>query len=306
MKDITFFDLVIPWIVETLTAFAESGLNVLIIVGLAFLAVKSANVALPRINRFLVQSRSVDEKDPAAHEKRVTTITGLLGTSVASLIWVTAILMALQQLGIDVAPVLASVGIVGLAIGFGAQNLVRDFIGGFFLILENQVRVGDVIAVNGTGGLVENINFRTLVLRDLSGVVHVFPHGTITTLSNRTKGWSAYVMDIGVAYKEDTDKVAEIMKAIGEEMQGDTIYGPKILEPIEVFGVDQFGDSAVIIKARLKTVPIQQWFVGREYLRRLKKAFDAKKIEIPFPHRTLYMGEASGPFKLANPIPHTA
>ena len=305
MKDATL-DLVVSWIINTLTAFAESGLNVLIIVGLAFLAVKSASGALARVNRCLIQSQSVDEKDPEAHEKRITTITGLMGTIVATLIWVTALLMTLQQLGIDVAPVLASVGIVGLAIGFGAQNLVRDFISGFFLILENQVRVGDVVSVNGTGGLVENINFRTLILRDLSGVVHVFPHGIITTLSNRTKGWSAYVMDIGVAYKEDTDEVTAIMKKVGEEMERDTIYGPRILEPIEVFGVDQFGDSAVIIKARMKTVPVQQWFVGREYLRRLKKAFDAKNIEIPFPHRTLYMGEASAPFKLANPMHHTA
>lgn len=301
MKDATF-DLAISWIVKTLPAFAESGLNVLIIVGLAFFAVKSASGALARVDRFLVQSRSVDEKDPEAHEKRITTITGLASTIVTTLIWVAALLTAMQQLGIDVAPVLVSVGIGGLAIGFGAQNLVRDFISGFFLISENQVRVGDVVSVNGTGGLVESINFRTLVLRDLSGVVHVFPHGTITTLSNRTKEWSAYVMDIGVAYKEDTDEVMDIMKEVGEEMQRDTTYGPRILEPIEVFGVDQFGDSAVIIKARLKTVPIQQWFVGREYLRRLKKAFDAKSIEIPFPHRTLYMGEASAPFKFESHI----
>ena len=301
MKDVTF-DLFVPWLVETLTAFAESGLQVLIIVGLAVLVVKSANFALSRMNKFLVQSRSVNETDPEAHEKRITTITGLLNTIVVTLIWVTALLMALEQLGIDVVPVLGSVGIVGLAIGFGAQNLVRDFISGFFLIVENQVRIGDVAVVNGTGGLVESINFRTLTLRDLSGVVHVFPNGTITTLSNRTKEWSAYVMDIGVAYKEDTDQVTTIMKEVGDEMQRDEVYGPKILEPIEIFGVDQFEDSAVVIKARLKTVPIQQWFVGREYRRRLKKAFDAKNIEIPFPHRTLYMGEASAPFKVDNLI----
>lgn len=305
MKD-AMSDLVVSWALETLTVFAESGLNVLTIVGLAFLAVKSASGVLARVNRFLVQSRSVDEKDPEAHEKRITTIIGLVDTIVATLIWVTALLMILQQVGIDVAPVLASVGIVGLAIGFGAQNLVRDFISGFFLILENQVRIGDVAVVNGTGGLVESINFRTLILRDLSGVVHVFPHGTITTLSNRTKEWSAYVMDIGVAYKEDTDKVMAIMKEVGEDMQRDEMYGSQILEPIEIFGVDQFEESAVVIKARLKTIPIQQWFVGREYRRRLKKAFDAKHIEIPFPHRTLYMGEASPPFQFVNSIRHAS
>ena len=292
-----------PWMVETLTTFAESSLKVLMILGLAYFVVRSTHFALPKINKALVKSRTLDEKDPEAQEKRIRTITSLLSTIVVTLIWVTALLMTLEQLGLDVAPVLASAGIVGLAIGFGAQNLVRDIISGFFLILENQVRVGDVAIVNGTGGLVETINFRTLSLRDLSGVVHVFPNGTITTLSNRTKGWSAYVMDIGVAYKEDTDKVTEVMKEVAEEMQGDPNYERKILEPIEIFGVDQFGDSAVVIKARLKTIPIQQWFVGREYLRRLKKAFDARGIEIPFPHRTLYMGEASLPFKLENFVP---
>lgn len=296
------FDLFMPWIVNVLTTFAESGLKVFLIMGLAFLISRSMHLALPRMNKLLVKTRSVDEKDPEAQEKRITTITSLLSTIVVTLIWIIALLMTLEQLGLDVAPVLASAGILGLAIGFGAQNLIRDMISGFFLILENQVRVGDVAIVNGTGGLVETINFRTLTLRDLSGVVHVFPNGTITTLANRTKGWSAYVMEIGVAYKEDTDKVTEVMKEVGEDMQRDSVYGAKILEPMEIFGVDQFGNSAVVIKARLKTIPIQQWFVGREYLRRLKKAFDAKGIEIPFPHRTLYMGEASHPFKFESLI----
>ena len=150
--------------------------------------------------------------------------------------------------------------------------------------------------VNGTGGLVENITFRTITLRDLAGVVHIFPNGTVATLANMTKGWSAYVMEIGVAYKEDTDRVVAVMKEVGDELQRDPEYQPHMIEPIEVFGVDQFGESEVVIKARIKTQPITQWTVGREYRRRLKKAFDAQGIEIPFPHRTLYMGEASSPF----------
>jgi small conductance mechanosensitive channel len=162
-------------------------------------------------------------------------------------------------------------------------------------VLEDQVRVGDVAIVNGTAGVVEAITFRTIALRDLAGVVHIFPNGTINTLSNMTKEWSGYVMDIGVAYKEDTDQVVAVMRRVAEELCQDPVLGPTILEPIEIFGVDNFADSAVIIKARLKTRPIEQWNVGREYRRRLKKAFDAEGIEIPFPQRSISVGEASKP-----------
>ncbi len=215
-----------------------------------------------------------------------------------TLVWVIAIVMALDQIGLDITPIIASAGIVGLAVGFGAQNLVRDVINGFFIILENQVSVGDVAVVNGTGGLVEAISFRTITLRDLSGTVHIFPNGTITTLSNMTMEFSYYLMDIGVAYKEDTDKVCAVMREVSAELQHDPQFGLNILEPLDILGVDEFGDSAVVIKARIKTLPIQQWMVGREYRRRLKKAFDKEGIEIPFPHHTLYMGEASRPFKI--------
>ena len=141
----------------------------------------------------------------------------------------------------------------------------------------------------------ERLNFRTIVLRDLSGIVHVFPNGTISTLSNLTNEWSAYVFDIGVAYKEDVDKVIELMKAVGKELREDPKFGPLMVNDIEVFGVDNFADSAVVIKGRLQTKPIKQWDVGREYRRRLKYAFDKQGIEIPFPHRSIYFGEASKP-----------
>jgi len=206
-----------------------------------------------------------------------------------------AALVVLRELGVEIGPILASAGVAGLAIGFGAQNLVRDVISGFFLILENQVRVGDVAVVNGTGGLVERVNFRTIVLRDLSGTVHVFPNGTITTLANLTREWSAYVFDIGVAYKEDVDRVMEIMREVGRELRADESFGHNMVADVEVFGVDAFADSAVVIKGRLRTKPIKQWDVGREYRRRLKHAFDAQGIEIPFPHRSIYFGEASKP-----------
>jgi moderate conductance mechanosensitive channel len=245
--------------------------------------------------RLLKKSKDSGEP-PTESAKRVETLVRLIRQAIHIVFWTTVILIVLREVGIDIRPILASAGILGLAIGFGAQNLVRDCISGFFFILENQVRVGDVAVVNGTGGLVERINFRTIVLRDLAGVVHIFPNGTVTTLSNLTHDWSAYVFEIGVAYKENTDRVIEVMKRVGEELRQDSAYSALILEDPEIFGVDKLGDSAVIIKGRIKTKPIRQWMVGREYLRRIKLAFDAAGIEIPFPHRTIYCGEAGKPF----------
>ncbi len=238
--------------------------------------------------------------DDLTHEdaKRAETLTRLIRQGVLIGLWVIVFMVVLKELGIEIGPILAGAGIMGLAVGFGAQNLVRDVISGFFFILEDQVRVGDVAVVNGTGGLVEQLNFRTIVLRDLEGVVHVFPNGTVTSLSNRTKQWSGYVFDLGVAYKEDTDRVARVITEVGEGLRSDPAYGPLMLEPLEIFGVDSFADSAVVIRGRIKTKPLQQWVVGREFLRRIKYAFDAAGIEIPFPHRTVYFGEASRPFEL--------
>jgi small conductance mechanosensitive channel len=202
-------------------------------------------------------------------------------------------MICLSQLGLDVRPILAGAGIVGLAVGFGAQYLVRDVIAGFFLVLEDQVRVGDVAVVNGTGGLVETVTFRTIALRDLAGTVHVFPNGAVTTLANMTRGWSGYVIDVEIAYHEDPDRVIAIMRQVGEELRADPAHGPLILEPIEIFGVDAFKESSVVIKARLKTLPIQQWGVGREYRRRLVHAFAAGGVENPA--RVLQVGEPGRP-----------
>ena len=295
-----------PFLAHKSMAILEAGLRILLIALVAYVAIKALRFGLRKLERVLLTWREREDKERVANEKRVKTLTGLLQTIALTLVWVVGIVMSLDQIGLDITPILAGAGIVGLAVGFGAQNLVRDIINGFFVILENQVRVGDVAIVNGTGGLVEAISFRTITLRDLSGTVHIFPHGTVTTLANMTKGWSAYVMNIGVAYKEDTDRVAEIMREVGKDLQQDEQMGRKILEPIEVLGVDAFEESEVVIKARIKTLPIEQWGVGREYRRRLKKAFDRENIEIPFPHRTLYMGEASSPWVVKNIVSATA
>lgn len=282
-----------PWNVVVTT-----GLRILIVLFAAWFAVKLLHKFINRLEKRLLR-KSLAEGEPATEsEKRIETITRLLRQAAQLALWITALLIILKEIGVEIAPIIASAGIVGLAVGFGAQNMVRDIISGFFMILENQVRVGDVAIINGTGGLVEKINFRTIVLRDLGGVVHVFPNGTVTTLSNMTTEWSAYTLDIGVAYKEDTDRVIEVMKEVGRQMLEDEEFGRMMLEEPEIFGVDKFDNSAVVIKGRIKTKPIRQWGVGREYLRRLKYAFDARNIEIPFPHQTIYFGEKSKPFEL--------
>lgn len=231
-------------------------------------------------------------------QKRATTLTAIARKTISIVIWVVAIIMALREAGFDVTPILAGAGVAGVAVGFGAQNLVRDVISGAFLLLEDQIRVNDVAVINGTGGLVEQINLRTTVLRGLDGTVYVFPNGTINTLANMTHDFSYYVFDMGVAYKEDTDHVAEVMKEVADNLMKEEKYAKLILAPLEILGVDKFADSAVIVKARIKTVPIQQWTVGREMNRRIKKKFDELGIEIPFPHMSLYFGEASKPINM--------
>jgi moderate conductance mechanosensitive channel len=231
-------------------------------------------------------------------EKRVETLMNIMRSIGKVLILGIFFMILLKKLGVDIGPILAGAGIIGLAVGFGAQELVRDVISGFFMLLENQIRTGDVAIINGTGGLVEKIELRTTTLRDFSGTTHIFQNGKVNTIANMTMEWSAMTFDIGVAYKEDTDRVVSIMKEVGKALQEDPGFGEHIIEPLEVFGVDRFADSAVIIKARVKTKPIMQWTVGREYRRRLKKAFDEKGIEIPFPHTTVYWGEKINPLKL--------
>jgi len=210
-----------------------------------------------------------------------------------------AIMMILSEFGMNITPIITGAGIAGLAVGFGAQNLVRDVISGFFLILEDQIRVGDVATINGTGGLVEAIRLRTTVLRDLEGVVHIFPNGEITQVANKTKEFSYYVINVGVAYKESVDEVMEVLKTTGDQLAQDPDFSSFILAPLEILGVDDFGDSQVTIKIRIKTIPLKQWMVGRELRRRIKNTFDSKGIEIPFPHVSVYFGEASKPFDLS-------
>lgn len=264
----------------------QSGLRVLLIAALAYALVRAVTLLVKRFEHEVNLGTGLDALERA---KRARTLGSLVRNVASALIVGVAALMVLRELGIDIAPVLAGAGVAGLAIGFGAQTLVRDIISGFFLILEDQVRVGDVAAINGQGGLVEAINLRTIVLRDSEGTVHVFPNGAIDTLANRSKDFSYYLIDLGISYREDPDRVTRVLKEIGAAMQADDKYGPMILAPIEVFGVNAFGEWAVQLQLRIKTVPLKQWEVGRELRRRILKVFDEQGIEIPFPERVVTM-----------------
>ena len=282
---------------EYANRFLGAGLKIMGLVLMAWIASRLIHRYVPKVRMRLVRVMHARRQEPDLElEKRAATLGGIFRKTVVVVIWVVVFMMALEEAGFNVGPLLAGAGVAGLAVGFGAQNLVRDVISGLFMLLENQVRVNDVAIINKTGGLVEQINLRTTVLRSLDGTVHVFPNGTITTLSNMTQEYSYYVFNIGVAYKEDTDHVSAVVKELADEMMQEETYRSVILSPLEVMGVDEFADSAVMIKARIKTAPIKQWRVGREMNRRIKKRFDELGIEIPFPHRSLYFGEASKAF----------
>jgi len=274
--------------------------GILILIVATIIVLKAFKVLINRLKKIITKrlKKKEQEAEFAETSKRVETLMNILHGAGKVIIWALFVMILLKKLNVDIGPILAGAGILGLAIGFGAQELVRDFLSGFFMLLENQIRAGDVAIINGTGGLVEHIELRTTTLRDFSGTTHIFQNGKVNTISNMTKTWSAMVFDIGVAYKEDPDQVISIMKQVGQELAEDEEFKEHIIEPLEVFGVDKFADSAVIIKARIKTKPIMQWTVGREYRKRLKKAFDENGIEIPFPHTTVYWGETINPLKL--------
>ena len=262
----------------------EKGLPLLATIVICYALVRITGLLVTRFEHELNRGTSLDALERA---KRARTLGSVINKVVTIALSSVALLMVLTAFGLNIAPVLTGAGILGLAVGFGAQTLVRDVISGFFLILEDQVRVGDVAAINGTGGLVEAINLRTIVLRDSEGTVHVFPNGAIQTLANRSKDFSYYVIDLGISYREDPDRVADLLRQLGAEMQADQKYAPFILEPVEILGVDSFGDWSMVLKMRIKTVPLKQWDVGREFRKRLRRRFEQEGIEVPFPERVV-------------------
>jgi small-conductance mechanosensitive channel len=266
-----------------------SGLKVLVITLFAFALIRATTLLVQRFEYEVTQGTGLDALERA---KRARTLGAVVSKVATVLVISIAILMILREFRLDITPVLTGAGIAGLAVGFGAQTLVRDVISGFFLILEDQVRVGDVAAINGVGGLIEQINLRTIVLRDSEGTVHVFPNGSINTLANRSKDFSYYVIDLGVSYRDDPDRVAAILRDVGADLQRDPQFGPFILEPLEVLGIDAFADWSIQLKLRIKTVPLKQWDVGRELRKRIRRALDQHGMEIPFPGRIVPVRDA--------------
>jgi len=258
----------------------SSGLRVVLIVILAYALLRMTTLL---VRRFEHEMSAGSDLDAIERGKRARTLGSVVRNVASALIIGVATLMVLREFQVDIAPVLTGVGIVGLAVGFGAQTLVRDIISGFFLILENQVRVGDSAAINGTGGTVEAINLRTIILRDLEGTVHVFPNGGITTLANKSLDYSYAVVDVRVSYYDDTERVTAVLREVGASLQADRPFGSWILEPMEVLGIDAFGEWAMVMRVRIKTVPQQQGEIGRELRGRIVKAFEANGLTFPFP-----------------------
>ena len=242
------------------------------------------------LSNYLLKSKKKGKKKKEPTQK-IKTLVPMINTSIRIAAGFVGGIVILDQLGVNTTPILAGAGIVGLAVGFGSQTLVKDLINGLFILFEESIRVGDYVNAGKEGGIVEAVGLRTVRLRDVSGNVHVIPNSSIDTITNMSKEFSRSVIDIGVAYKEDVDEVMEILREIGENMQNDPEYQKVILEPLEIFGLQSFEDSAVIIRTRLTTKPLKQWGVKREFNRRVKKAFDERGIEIPFPHQTIYLGE---------------
>jgi moderate conductance mechanosensitive channel len=241
----------------------------------------------------LMIERAITEQDEEGNlrlSNRTRTLLNIIRNALLVFLSMIALFLILSELGLNIAPLLAGAGVIGLAIGFGAQKLVQDIINGMFVLLGDTMRIGDVCEVATRVGVVEEMTMRTVVLREYSGNVHTIPYSAIDTVTNYTKDFSYAVFDIGVAYRESVDQVMDVLRQLGEEMNRDPYFRRLMLEPIEIAGVDRFGDSAVIIKARLKTRPLKQWEVSREFNRRVKNRFDELGIEIPFPHRTIYFG----------------
>jgi len=264
--------------------------------GIKVLGILIALIILSQMSRWIVKwlERFVPEKDSlqaTEAKKRAQTLGNILRHALLIVIFFIAILMILGELGIQLGPLLATAGIGALAIGFGAQSLVKDVISGFFIILENQYRIGDAIEVAGVSGLVESVSLRKTVLRDLEGRVHTVPNGEIKVVSNLSKEWSRAVVDIGISYRDDVDHIIDLLGQIGRELAGEEPYQSAILESPQILGVERFGESQLVIRMIVKTMPLKQWEVGRELRRRIKNRFDEKGIQIPSSHRILFWGE---------------
>jgi moderate conductance mechanosensitive channel len=276
---INSFETIYPWL-------ADSGLVILLLIVGAIIVQKGIGTAVERVVRKAIVPGKFSS--PAEEKKREDTIIRIFNGTLNILIWILLVLMILQQLGVEIAALIAALGVAGLAFGFGAQYLIRDLISGLFIIMENQYRVGDVVGFDKTFGLVEDITLRMTTLRDLDGTVHHIPHGSITRVSNLSKEFSRVNLDVGISYDSDLEKVIEVVNQVGNDLASDAEWADKIIKPPQFLRVSDFADSAVMIKILGDTKPLKQWEVAGELRKRLKIAFDKAKIEIPFPQRVIH------------------
>ena len=265
-------------------ALTATGLRILSALVVAWIAYWALKLTLRRIELSL-GGPTAGVVTP--QEQRTRTLLSLLRSVGIVLIGVMTLFMVLGALGVQLGPLLAGAGVIGLAVSFGAQSLVKDVISGLFMLFENQFGVGDVIRIEGVSGAVEKMTLRVVVLRDVHGVVHIVPNGQITKVSNLTRSWARVVLDVGVAYKEDPDRVMGVLRDVGQQLYDDPEWKPLMVEPVVVPGIEAFADSAVTIRVMAKTLPLKQWDVARELRRRIKLRFDHEGIEIPFPHQTV-------------------
>lgn len=272
-------------------ALVKTLLRIFVIIGVAYFLNRLSKQLIVKL-RDQLNARSADNIEEI---KRLNTLSMVLRYIVTTVIMAITIVEILHELGISIAPVLAAAGVVGLAVGFGAQSLVKDYFNGFFLLLENQIRKDDVVEIANKSGLVEEITLRYIKMRDYEGNVHYVPNGQITTVTNRSRDFAYAVMDIRVGYDENIAKVMQIMHEVGASIMQDAQLQDKVLDKLDIAGVDNLAESAVIIRCRMKVRPLEQWTIKREYLKRIKNAFDAQQIEIPFPHLTVYQGPATEP-----------
>lgn len=282
----TFFESMNWPELKQLIPFLQESVRIVLILVLAWVVLTLVR-KLIRTLRTRMRERTQDVESI----KRVDTLCRAFRYIASVVVFIVAGMLILSALGISIAPILATAGVAGIAIGFAATSLVKDYFNGFIMLWENQIRQGDVVNIAGIGGLVEEVTLRYVRLRDYDGNVHFVPNGAITTVTNMSREFAQSVMDIGVAYRENVDEVYAVIREAAREIREDEVFGAKILEDLEIAGVDKWADSAVVIRCRFKVLPLEQWAVRREFLRRLKHAFDRHGIEIPYPHVTVYAGQ---------------
>ncbi len=274
---------ILPWLLN-------HGVKIIAVVFIAYLIRRFMGILIEKTVRKIIISDRFLSKD--AEKKREDTLIRIFSVSASILIWILALLMVLQEIGVAIGPLLAAAGIAGLAFGFGGQYLIRDLISGLFIIMENQYRIGDVVCFGKTCGLVEDISLRMTTLRDLDGTVHHVPHGEVKTVSNLSKTFARVNLNIGISYNSNLEHVISIVNKVGQELAEDAVWKDQIIKSPQFLRVDDFADSSIIIKILGETQPLKQWDVTGELRKRLKIAFDKEGIEIPFPQRVIHQAKS--------------